>query len=251
MPRPRQERQNTAYANPMPPCYSSLGLRIQASIAALKAAKPAQPSAAPDGPPDRPRMAPVTHPAATPLVMSFLARSPSIPHSMPENSAPTVAKPLALLHDRRPISRKPCASCCRSGSDVMSVTAAPALEEASAAAPDVEAVASGEGVMVAARGTAEVAVVAFAALAIADDGCVAGAAVLAGGADALPAIPAAVWVCVGDAVWKGVSYAIYVALYCQTLLRRGPRGEIPTDAMNMPNNPPSPKPMPPAMIDFA
>ena len=92
--------------------------RMYVSIAALNAAKPAHPSAAACGPAFAPNAPPVMHPAATPFVTSFFARScilvshsmstrgfashpeksshtPSIPHSVKAKIIPTVPKPLA------------------------------------------------------------------------------------------------------------------------------------------------------------
>jgi hypothetical protein len=100
-----------------PSNHSSFGILNHASIAALNAAKPAHPMAMAWGPPFLASTPPVRQPAAMPLVMSFFALNPSIPHSMPLNNAPTVPKPFAVDQDRLPMSRKPEASCFRSGKE--------------------------------------------------------------------------------------------------------------------------------------
>lgn len=109
------------------PQSSSLGILIQASIAALNAANPAHPTAAACGPPCLANIAPVKHPAAAPFAMSFLALSPSMPHSIPLNNAPTVPKFLAVLNERAPMSLKPMRTCCRQGREETGVVVAPAV----------------------------------------------------------------------------------------------------------------------------
>lgn len=74
---------------------SESGIRIYASIAALKAANPPHPNAIACGPAFRARIAPVIHPAATLFVRSLFALNPSIQHSVPEYTAPTTMKFLA------------------------------------------------------------------------------------------------------------------------------------------------------------
>lgn len=95
--------------------YSSDGMRIYASMAALNAAKPAHPAAAACGPAFAPRIPPVIQPAVTLLVRSFFARSPSMQHSVPEYRAPTMPKFFAEDHERAPMSLKPWRSCWRQG----------------------------------------------------------------------------------------------------------------------------------------
>jgi len=104
---------------------SSSGIRIYASIAAEKTAKPAHPTTTAWGPAFRARMPPVKHPPATPLYKSFLALSPSIAHSVPLNMAPTLAKFLPEDREDLYMSRRPARSCWRRGRSVMGMVAPP------------------------------------------------------------------------------------------------------------------------------
>lgn len=91
------------------------GILIYASMAAENAAKPTHPAPAACGPAFAPKIPPVMQPAVTLLVRSFFARSPSMQHSVPEYSAPTMAKFLAEENDRDPMSLKPRRTCSRHG----------------------------------------------------------------------------------------------------------------------------------------
>src|SRR3569833_4180054 len=183
-------------------------------MAALKAAKPTQPMAAPCGPPLRPSMPPARHPAATPLSMSFLARRPSMPHSMPEKSAPTKLKLRAVLKLRAPISLKPCLSCCRSGRSASGVTVAVAVgtcADAMAAAPLADAAVRGD-----ARRTTDglAAAVSTAALAVdeTDDAVAAVGGFFVAAAAAVPAAVDGAGVCAAGMAVKGVSLAICISV---------------------------------------
>ena len=105
--------------NPIPSPQSLSGIRMYASIAVLKAAKPTHPSAAALGPALYARIPPVTHPALTLLYRSLFALYPSIQHSVPAYSAPMVAKFLALERDLEPMSRRPRRTCSRTGREVI------------------------------------------------------------------------------------------------------------------------------------
>lgn len=98
-------------------------LTIYASIAAENTAKPAHPTAAACGPAPLANTPPVMHPPATPFQMSFLARSPSIAHSVPLKTAPTFAKFLPDDLDDWYMSRRPCLSCWRKGRSVIGTDA--------------------------------------------------------------------------------------------------------------------------------
>jgi len=87
-------------------------------MAALKTAKPAHPTATACGPAFLANIPPVKQPPATPLYRSFLARRPSIAHSVPEKIAPTLAKLRPLEIEDRYISRRPARSCWRRGRSV-------------------------------------------------------------------------------------------------------------------------------------
>jgi hypothetical protein len=109
-------------------------------MAAENAANARPPPKAALGPEFRASIPPATNPAATEFVISFLARyycqyksrlmttvefalTPSITHSVPAKSAPTLPKPLPLLHIPFPMSLKisfafcpvfrPACVCCR------------------------------------------------------------------------------------------------------------------------------------------
>ena len=93
---------------------------MYASMAALKTAKPAHPTATACGPAFLAKIPPVKQPPATPLYKSFLARRPSMAHSVPENIAPTLAKLRPLEIEDLYMSRRPARSCCRSGRSLSS-----------------------------------------------------------------------------------------------------------------------------------